>query len=163
MKPLNTKERDSSFWIFVLFFTLSVTLITAVVSFNFIIPKKQYAELKVQLKEYDAFKAKQSGFMSQIDAINLKLKEYNTPGAAQTFLLKDISNKNIELETSLQKDKVTNGVYNKIIENNNIMLSLKAELNGANKQLSEANGVLRECEEDNRKIEKELKEKREKK
>ena len=61
MKPLNTQERNSSFWSFVLFFTIAAALITAVVSFNFIIPEKQFAELKIQVREYADFKAKQSG------------------------------------------------------------------------------------------------------
>ena len=120
MKPLNTQERNSSFWSFVLFFTLCVILITGAVSLNFILPDKQFSELKIKVKDYASFKAKQSGFMSQIDEINKKLN-YNT------------------------------------------MLSLKSKLGDAKVQLSQANSALSDCEAENRKVEKELKDKQEKK
>lgn len=162
MKPLNTKERDSSFWSFVLFFSLTVILITCVVSLNFIIPEKQFAELKVQVKEYANFKAKQSGFMSQIDAINSEFKEYNLPGKSQSFLQNDISKKNIALEEAIGSENATNKVYRRMIENYKTMLSLKASLSDAGKQLSEANAALNDCESENRKVEKELKDKQEK-
>lgn len=163
MKPLNTQERNSSFWSFVLFFTLCVILITGAVSFNFILPNKQFTELKIKVKDYASFKAKQSGFMSQIDEINKKLKEYDMPGAAQSFLQKDISKKNIALEEAIGTENETNKVYHRIVENYNSMLSLKSKLSDAKVQLAQANSVLSDCESENRKVEKELKDKQEKK
>ena len=163
MKPLNTKERTSTFWSFVLFFGLAVGLITVVIYFTFAIPHQQFAELKSKVKDYDAFMAKQKGFLNQIDTINYELQQYNTPGANQSFLQNDISKKNIMLEESIGDENESNRVYHKIIDNYKKMLSFKAKLNDAKIQLTQANAALNDCEQDNHKVEKELKEKQEKK
>ncbi len=163
MKPLNTQERNSSFWSFVLYFTICVIIITGAVSFNFILPDKQFTELQLKVQDYKSFKAKQSVFMSQIDEINKKLKEYDMPGAAQSFLQKDISKKNIALEEAIGSENETNKVYHRIVENYNTMLILKSNLGDKKIQLTQANSVLSDCEAENRKVEKELKDNQDKK
>jgi len=162
MKPLNTKERDSAFWRFALSFLIALSVIMVAIYFSFIIPHKQFAELKSKVKDYNIFMAKQKGFMSQIDTINSELRQYNVPGANQSYLLNDISKKNITLKESIGDENETNRIYHKIIDNYNVMLGLKDKLNQAKIQLTQANKELGDCEDENRKVEKELKEKQEK-
>ena len=163
MKPLNTKERNNTFWSFVLFFTLSLGLIITVVYFNFALPHKQFAELKNKIKDYDAFMAKQKGFMSQIDSINYNLKQYNLPGANQTYLQNNISKKAIAVKDAIGPETASNKVYHRIVNNYNIMLGYKSKLIDAKMQLTQQYSILNECEQNNRQVEKELKEKNEKK
>jgi hypothetical protein len=163
MKPLNTKERNSTFWSFALFFALSIILIITVIYFSFAIPQKQYAALKNMVKDYDSFMAKQRGFMSQLDTINLELKQYNMPMANQSYLQNDISKKTIVVEDAIGEENETNKVYHRIVDNYKKMLSYKSKLNDAKIQLTQANAALDDCDQDNRKVEKELKDKQEKK
>ena len=163
MKPLNTKERNNAFWSFVLFFTISIILIISVISIDFALPHKQYAELKSKVKDYDAFMAKQKGFMSQIDTINFELKQYNMPDANQNYLINDISKKALEVKGAIGEENETNKVYHRIIENYKKMLNTKSKLNDAKIQLTQAKAAINECDQENKKIEKELKEKQEKK
>ncbi len=163
MKALNTKERNNTFWSFVLFFTITVAFIITIIYFDFALPQKQYAELKNKVKDYDAFMAKQKGFMSQIDTINFELKQYNMPGANQSFLQNDISKKAIAVEDAIGTENETNKVYHHIVENYKKMLSYKSKLNDAKIQLTQANAALSDCDQNNRKVEKDLKEKQEKK
>ncbi len=163
MKPLNTKERNNAFWSFVLFFAIAVGFITTIIYFNFAIPQKQYAELKNKVKDYDAFKAKQKGFMSQIDTINFELKQYNMPNANQSYLLNDISKKALAVKDAVGSENETNKVYHRIIDNYSKILGYKSQLNEAKMNLTQDNSTLSECEQENRAVEKELKDKQEKK
>lgn len=163
MKPLNTKERNSAFWYFVLFFTICTVLIITIVCIDFALPKKQYAALKNKVKDYDAFMARQRVFMSQIDTINFELKQYNMPQANQSYLQNDISKKTIAVEDAIGDENETNKVYHRIVDNYKKMLSYKSKLNDAKIQLTQANAALSDCDQENKKVEKELKDKQEKK
>lgn len=108
---INKSDRNTAFWKFIIFFTISTGVIVGALYFNFQLPTKENALLKKSVSRYKIQEEAQDKFVETMETTKVLIDSLSTPGAQVAFLNQQAA-ANIQQLVNLQyKDS---SIYNRL-------------------------------------------------
>lgn len=108
---INSSERWTAFWKFILFFGMAVAFIVSAVYFNFNLPTKENGMLKQQISRYKVQEEAQETFVKSMEEAKLLIDSISRPGAQAAFLNQQAAAKIQQLVNLQYKDS---SIYSKL-------------------------------------------------
>ena len=101
MKPLNNKERNSSFLKFLLMFLITIATVLAAVYFNFKIPKTENKMLRDQAMSIEKSQIFQKEFYLNMTSLKGMIDSLEVPGQNISYQNSLIGSKIVEMQKSI--------------------------------------------------------------
>jgi len=116
MEVLNKTQRRSAYWLFVLFFLITVSVLVTAVFFNTYFPFKENSLLKIENAKMKKELETQSKFSFQLEKVKLAVDSIGMPKQNDFFNEKLALSILADMYKQLPKDTLTNkNMYNTII------------------------------------------------
>lgn len=114
-KPINSAERNSAFWKFLLFFILAVLMVTTAVYFDFKLPYKENELLKEKSEQIRLQAMAQEKFTSNMIQAKALIDSMDKTGVNVKYISDQVTDKLRELTNMHITDSSLQGRMNKVI------------------------------------------------
>ncbi len=117
MKPLNKKQRNKAFFIYLLLFVLVNAMVVGIVYFNFQVPAKENKFLQEKLDFLSYRAEEQKGFAKEMNKVKSLLDTMDFDGVSKEYVEQLISTELAFMRTNYAAKDSTyvGGMYNNII------------------------------------------------
>lgn len=143
MQPINTAERRKAFINFILFFTITVSIIVTTVFFSIQVPLKHNKQLRNDVAEIEKEKDFTASFTSLMNETVNQLDSVNN--VENPALLDGSIRRNLDKMTTMINDSISDkNLYLNIVRSLNALYSVNKGLREANSRAANAGELLQQ-------------------